>query len=182
MAVGPAMAQGQRGRTPVLNLPHGPVQRLASPDGAYLLYGVSLQSAPELWMENLRTGHRNLLLSIGSTLSAAWSADSTAFYVNDHWASDSTRSYIYDGATLQRLDIAERVLAADPGAKRFAEGHAYFDVERWQGTESVMVHFYGHTDDAPVVCFDLRYQVSRSGAVSKLSQRVLPIGTHACPG
>ncbi len=67
-----------------------------------------------------------MLLSLGGTLSAVWSADGNEFSVQDHWASDSTRTYIYDSKTLQRLDLASRILAVDFGAERFAKGHAYF--------------------------------------------------------
>jgi hypothetical protein len=28
-------------------------------------------------------------------------------------------------------------------------------MERWESPETVIVHFYGHTDEPPVVCFDL---------------------------
>ena len=87
------------------------------------------------------------------------------------WASDSTRAYIYDANTLQRWDLAGRILAADPAARRFADGHAYFDPERWENAQQVIVRFHGHTDQAPVVYFEFRYRVSRAGAVVKLSQR-----------
>jgi hypothetical protein len=91
-------------------------------------------------------------MSIGGTLSAAWSADGSALSVVDHWVSDSARAYIYDAGTLRRLDLGGRILFIDPDAKRFARGHAYFDVDRWEGPR-VIIHFQGHTDEAPVVCF-----------------------------
>lgn len=107
---------------------------------------------------------------MGGTLSAVWSADGSAFYINDHWASDRERAYIYNAATLKRLDIAARILAEDPESHRFAKGHTYFAIERWEGEHDVAVRFSGHTDEPPVTSFDIRYRVSTTGVVKKLSQ------------
>jgi hypothetical protein len=174
-----ASAQENRPNLSELNLPYGPVTRLASPDGSRILFGMPYQNGvndgPQLWIEDTRTHQRKMLLSINGTLSAVWSADGSAFSVQDHCASDSARAYIYDANTLQRLDLADRILAADPGAERFAKGHAYFDLERWDTAQEVIVHFHGHTDQPPVACFDFRYRVSRAGSVEKLSERVFPV-------
>jgi hypothetical protein len=153
------------------------VMRLASPDGSHILYGVpygqGMNDEPELWIENTRTQRRRKLLNIPDTLSAVWSSDGSAFYVQDHVASDETFSYIYDTDTLRRLDLAARIQASDPAARRFAHGHAYFDVDGWQGAGEVTVHFHGHTDETPPIsCFDFRYKVSRAGTVVKVSERV----------
>src|SRR5437868_4525056 len=48
--------------------------------------------------------------------------------------------------------------------------------------EYVIVRLHGHTDTAPVVCFNLRYRVSRTGAVRKLSQQVFPVTAKFCGG
>ena len=177
-----AFAQESRVSGQELNLPFGPVTRLPSPDGLRVLYGVPYQrgvnDGPQLWIEDLRTHQRNQLLSISDTLGAMWSADGSAFAVLDHSASDSATTYIYDANTLRSLDVAGPILAADPGATRFAEGHAYFDLERWETEERVTIRFHGHTDEPPVTCFDFRYRVSRVGAVEKLSGRVFPIDKH----
>jgi dipeptidyl aminopeptidase/acylaminoacyl peptidase len=167
-----------------LALPYGPVKKLASPDGSRILYGVettgSIRQTPELWIEDTRNGHQTRLLSISGTLEAEWSPNSSAFAVNDHRASDSADAYIYDAATLKRTDVADLIRTADHGTERFTNAHAYFVVDRWEGTEQVLVRFHGHTDDAPVVCFDLRYRVSRAGAVQKLSEHVSPITAKLC--
>jgi hypothetical protein len=107
-----------------LYLPRGPVTRLASPDGYRILYGEKSSSGPQLWIEDERTRRRTKLFDVGGTLSAVWCADGSAFYVNDHWASDGERAYIYDAATLDRLDIGARIEAADPESRPFASGHA----------------------------------------------------------
>ncbi len=158
-----------------LYLPLGPVTQLASPDGYGILYGEKSNSGLQLWIEDERTRRRTKLFDVGGTLSAVWCADGSAFYVNDHWASDRERAYIYDAASLERMDIADRILAADPQSPRFATGHSYFDIERWDGTHDVYVRFSGHTDEPPVTSFDFRYRVSRTGVVKKLSQRFAPI-------
>ena len=180
-----ALAAAQENRTttlPELHLPYGPVTRLASPDGSRILYGVPYQSGindgPQRWIEDRRTHRRNILLRIGGTLSAVWSPDGSAFSVQNHFASDSSRIYIYDANALRRLDAAGRIQVVDPGMQRFASGHAYFELERWESAQNVIVRLHGHTDQPPVVCFDLRYRVSRTGAVAKLSQRVFPINNR----
>jgi hypothetical protein len=184
LVVASASAQENRPTFLELNLPWGPVTELASPDGSRILYGVPYQNGvndgPQLWIEDRRTHQRQMLLSIRSTLSAVWAANGSAFSVNDHWASDSARGYIYDANTLQRLDLAGCILAADPSVDRLASGHAYFDVERWETSQQVIVHLHGHTDQPPVVCFNFRYRVSRLGAVEKLSKRVFPVNKRFC--
>ena len=161
-------------RTPTqLDLPHGPVIRLASPDGSHILYGLAYQSgvdsSPQFWIEDTRTHQRKMLLAISGTLSAMWSPDGQAFSVGDHYASDGERTYIYDTDSLVRLDLPGNILAADPGAQRFIEAHAYFTPERWADAQHVVVRFHGHTDEAPITCFDFHYRVSRAGGVEKLS-------------
>jgi hypothetical protein len=162
-----------------LYLPQGPVTRLVSPNGSKILYGVSYQKSssggPQLWVEDERTRHQTKLFDVGGTLSAVWCADGSAFYVNDHWASDRERAYIFDAATLQRLDIADRIWAEDPETRPFKSGHTYVAIERWDGTEEVAVRFSGHTDEPPVMNFDFRYRVSRAGVVKKLSQQIAPV-------
>jgi hypothetical protein len=174
LALAAFMANAQQ-----LDLPWGPVKRLASPDGSKVLYGVPYQAGrndgPQFWMEDTRTHHRRKLLDIPSTLSAGWSPDGTKFYVNDHLGSDEENAYIYDAATLERIDLGARIQAADPASHRFAKGHAYYQVTRWEGSDEVAVKFFGHTDEPPVTDFDFRYRVSRAGSVKKLSQHSAPV-------
>jgi hypothetical protein len=169
---------------PKLMLPFGPVTRLLSPDGTQALTLVPVQpgskGSPELRIANVRTGESAMLLSIGGTVEAQWSPDGAAFYVNDRFASDSMLSYIYDALTHKRMEIAVRIQDHDPGSKRFAHAHTYFKVEQWDGSQAVMVKLFGHTDIAPVVCFELRYRVDREGAVRKLSERVSPVTAKGC--
>ena len=64
---------------------------------------------------------------------------------------------------------------------RLVSGHRYFDVERWESPDTMIVHFYGHTDEPPVVCFDLLYQVKLGGTPTRLYQN-LPLGGRVyCP-
>jgi len=157
-----------------LNLPGGPVTRLASPDSSKILYG-----GAQLWIQDVRTQRRTKLLDIGSTLSAAWSEDGSAFYVNDRRASDSERAYIFDAATLKRVDLAARILAEDPVSRRFANDHAYFELTSWDGPQNAAVSFFGHTS-GPVTCFTFRYRISGAGVVTKVSQHTSRATTEFC--
>lgn len=162
-----------------LELPWGPIKRLVSPDGAFILYGRSSSSAPQLWIEDTRTHRRTKLFDIPSTLTAAWSADGSAFYVNDHQGSDEESAYVYDAATLKRIDIAARIQAEDPKSRPFTHGHAYFQVTGWEGTQDLAVRFFGHTDEPPVTDFEFRYRISRRGDVKILSRHTaLVTGTR----
>jgi dipeptidyl aminopeptidase/acylaminoacyl peptidase len=172
------------GGSDILELPFGESKRLSSPDGRYVLFGreydQKANKPPELWIEDTRTSRRTRLLELNGTASAAWSPDGTAFYVNNRWASDSENACIYDAATLQRIDLGKAIVDNDREARRFANGHAYFEVDRWQGSQNVAVRFHGHSDEAPVVCFELRYDVSRTSSVKKLSQRTAPVTSTGC--
>lgn len=161
----------------ILALPHGSQTRLISPDRQWALfcvpYSKSASHGPELWIENPRTSRRQKLQDVPDTLRAAWFPDSAQFWVEDHFASDRTQAYIYTPATLERLDLREAVLKADPSASALDRGHRYYKVAS-ADSHSLLIDFTGHTDDAPVNCFDLRYRVTRAGAVSRLSRRVGP--------
>lgn len=162
-----------------LKEPFGPTNRLVSPDKAYALFGKYEEA--ELWLEDTRTGHRKLVFPVTvQTLTLAWSPDSAAFIANDRYASDVEFAYIFDVRTLNRLDMRYRILAADPGASQFASAHSYFHAEQWLDARHVEVSLWGHTDQPPVRCFDLRYRVSRDGAVQKLSQHVAAITSKGC--
>ena len=167
-----------------LTLPYGRVQLLPSPDGAHTLYGVEFQDGkndgPQLWIRDSSTGASKLLLTLGGTMQAFWSPDGKAFSVNDHWTSDRESAYMYDTETLKRQNVGEDILAADPESRHFANAHAYFQIERWDGPAHAFVRFQGHTDEAPVRCFEFQYRVSRTGVVEKLSGRVHPIDPHLC--
>jgi hypothetical protein len=167
-----------------LTLPYGRVQLLPSPDGAHTLYGVEFQDGkndgPQLWIRDNSTGASKLLLTFGGTMQAFWSPDGKAFSVNDHWASDRESAYIYDTETLKRQNVGEDILAADTESRHFTNAHAYFQVERWDGPAHVFVRFQGHTDEAPVRCFEFQYRVSRTGVVEKFSGRVRPIDPNLC--
>jgi hypothetical protein len=64
---------------------------------------------------------------------------------------------------------------SDSSISRFASRHAYVNMERWESPDTVIVHFYSHTDEPPVVCFDLHYQV-KLGATPTVFYQNLPLG------
>jgi hypothetical protein len=142
--------------------------RLASPDGTRFLLETNAKTAPQLWIDEPRIHRRAKLFDLGGTWNAGWSPDGSAFYVNDHWASDRERSYIYNAATLQRIDVGKRILAQDPDIRRFAAGHAYFQATGWNDSQTIAATFSGHTDEPPVTEFKFRFRVSRTGAVQRL--------------
>jgi len=167
-----------------LELPFGKKDRLASPDGRYVLFGRTQNETkngiPELWIAEPVLSKRVRLLELNGTVRAGWSPDGAAFYVNDRWVSDRERSYLYDAASLDRTDLGKAILASDERAARFATGHSYVGVEQWKDSRTVLVRWHGHTDEPPVVCFDLRYEVGRNGSVKKLAEHIAPVTDKGC--
>lgn len=173
-----------------LNIMHLPTNgtwdtRLVSPDTRYVLYGVPFQEgvndSPQLWLQESSSDRKQLLMKLSRTLSAQWAPDSSAFSINNEFSSDTTNAFIYDVRTLERISVGERILAVDPAAKRFSNGHSYFDIESWPDTKHVIVRFHGHVEsESPVICFDSRYNVSRDGAVTKLSEQSGTPGRVPC--
>jgi hypothetical protein len=169
----------------VLQLPYGSRTELASPDRRFVLYGLPYQhgvrEGPELWIRNRRTGERRLLLQVSGTARAEWAPDGSAFYIADRLASDSALSYVYDADGRKPLDVRDILLKADPRLQPFATGHVYVNTVKWLDSRTLLVSWFGHTDDAPVRCFQFRYKVDRTGKVRKLSGRVSPVTDRGCP-
>ena len=98
-----------------------------------------------------------------------------AFIVNDREMSDVENAHIFDAKTLARLDLSERISAtAGPDAAQFLKqrnDHSYFHAMRWIDAQHVEMQLYGH---------DLRFRVSRDGAVEKQSQRTGVLGSDTC--
>jgi hypothetical protein len=139
---------------------------------------VCLRTYPRIRVEPNRCGPVSRF-SISRFITAQWSPDSSAFFLNDEFASDRTDAYLYDVQTLDRLNVGKKIIAAYPNAKKFSRDHAYFEGERWQDAKHVTVRFRGHTG-SPVVCFDSRYIVTRDGSVKKLFETAGPIDRVLC--
>ena len=165
---------------------HPAITHVASPDGSHVLYGIwpkANASCPaQLWIQDRRAHKRTLLQCIAGTLTAMWSPNGAAFATMPR-ISNQQEAYIYDTASLKRLDIGQKILASDATARRFAtDSHTYFEVRNWQDAQDAIVQLHGHTDRSPSRCFDFRYVVSRLGFVQKLSQLVTPAGDPRCRG
>jgi hypothetical protein len=175
-----------------LELPFGPLTRLPSPDGSYVLVGETRKtSLPEgctecfdvstkLFLDNRLTGARDLVLDITGSALAGWSSNGRSFYVQDRMATDSSRVYVFETSSLKKLGVADPILESDAAARPFLRGHAYFTFERWMNSENMVIAFQGHTDDAPVMCFEMLYLVSLAGKTQKLSQRTGPPTAAGC--
>ena len=171
----------------VLQVPHGTLTELASPDGRFVLFGLPFQAGvrdgPELWIRETKTGERHLLVSLGSTAHAEWAPDGSAFYVADHQSSDRALTWVYDASGRGRLDVSDILLKADPELLPFTNAHVYVNALKWLNSQTLLVSYSGHTDEPPVRCFLFRYTVWRDGAVKRLYRRVAPVNEFSnCPG
>jgi hypothetical protein len=73
------------------------------------------------------------------------------------------------------------LLNADPRLQPFATGHVYVAAKKWLDARTLLVSYFGHTDEPPVRCFEFRYSVDRAGHVTKLSRRIEPVTEKGCP-
>jgi hypothetical protein len=140
-----------------------------------------------MWLGNLQSlagdsqsQTHKLLLNVDRTAYAEWSPDGRYFYIQDNAGSNLALTYIYKTENLKKLDAESLIFATDPEAKKLQAGHIYFNADRWMDNEHLLIRYTGHTDEAPVTCFDLRYQVSPTGDVKKLSQCTGPAGAVWC--
>jgi hypothetical protein len=175
-----------------LTLPFGRPTRLSSPDGRYMLIGTSKRTVlrhqcpkcsalqAKLWLVDNQSRDRRLLLDVASTATAAWSPDGKGFYIEDHQSSTSTLTYLYETESMKKLDVGELILAADPEAKKFLDGHTYFDVDRWQDSGDLLVRYSGHTKESPSMCFLMHFLILRTGTVKKLSEHIGPSDEAWC--
>ena len=181
----PALAGTNQLRPANLGLRDGP-HSLPSPDGAYILSGD--ESHSRLWLENVATHHRDLVMSLTiQTSTVSWSPDSHFFVVNDRPASGWEDGYVYDVHSLERrLDLRKLALAADRSAARIVANrntsHAYVHATGWLDQTHLQLELNGRTDSSGTPerirlghCFDLRYRVSLNGTVEKLSQRFIRV-------
>jgi hypothetical protein len=177
--------------------------RFVSPDGSYTL--LSDAAEPRLWIEDA-SGHRRLVIEATlQTMTIIWSPDSAAFIVDDYTGSNDEAAYVFQARTLERLDLRNLILAADTEAVRFTEpdipgapplgppnrkspASSLAHATRWLDSSHVEVELSGHTGGIqvgrsiePGDCFSMRYRISTSGTVEKISQRVVPISQkHGC--
>ena len=171
--------------------PYGPEHQLVSPNGAYALFGIqsAINADNALWLEDRKTHQRKMVFPVTvQTLTVAWAPDSSAFIANDRAASDIENAYIFDVKTLDRLDLTNLITAnAEPRFRKEQNDHSYFHATRWLDARHVEVALYGHTGGVSKGthvqsgdCFNLRYRVSRDGAVQKLAQRVASLDSKDC--
>jgi hypothetical protein len=184
--------KGQQPSAP-LRPPFGPANQLASPDGAYALFGN--EKAAQLWLDDTHRHQRMMVAKVTvQTLTLSWSPDSAAFILNDRAVSNLEISYIYDVKTLNRLDLRSRILAADPEGARFVQSEnsalSYFHAIRWLDARHVEVQLHGFTGGTrtgttvrPGDCFDFRYRAGKDGGVQRLSHHVSAISDKTgCKG
>jgi hypothetical protein len=173
-------------RTVAFDGPFGSYNQLASPDGRYVLVGDP--QASQLWLEDTQShSRRKVMDGTLQTMTVAWSPSGRNFILNDRAASNAEEAYVYDAASLNRLDLQEIIVASDLNAKRYALGedvsHFYVHALHWSDSHEIVVQLHGHTDGSrkanrfiPGRCFKLRYRISTTGAISRLPT---PLG-HNC--
>jgi len=158
----------------VVNLPQGPITRLASPDHKWTLIFECPNDCAErkLWIEASTSHTRRLVNEYERSLDISWAPDSHSFFVNDEFGSNGTLCYVYDPIALKVQEVAAMLTSGDTDATMFIRaGHSYLKAKQWINSQELLVVLYGHFDDPPARGFTIRYRVSLTGRVQKLSQR-----------
>jgi hypothetical protein len=172
-----ADAQVRSVPTGVVELPRGPVTRIPSPNGRWILIFECPDHCRErkLWAED-RTSHtRKLVKEYERSLAIAWAPDSERFFVNDDYGSNGSDSYVIDPASLKSTDLSTIVVKSDAEAAQFLKaGHSYVRAGRWLNSHELIVVLFGHFDDPPPrgipSSFTIKYQVDFNGSAKKISQ------------
>jgi hypothetical protein len=133
-----------------------------------------------LYLMDERIHRKHLILEYGSSGYVSWATDSTAFFVNQHVASNESDAYFYRADSMKQIDLTKAILRSDRSVAKFRDGHRYVLARKWLSTDAALVQFCGHTDESPVVQFDIRYRVGLDGSVRKLSQRQGPPDSVDC--
>jgi hypothetical protein len=168
-------------RTRVINLPRGPLTRIASPDRKWTLVFECPNDCSErkLWIERERSHSRRRVRDFERSLDISWAPDSRWFFVYDELGSNEGQSYLYDPIELKVIDLADVIVAGDPIARNYLQaGHSYLRAKRWVNSQELLVQLFGHFDGpAPAALklrhphsFTLRYQVGVDRTVKKLSE------------
>lgn len=160
---------------PVIIVPDGPISRIPSPDGKWILVFECPNECKErkLWIEEVVSHKRSPIKEYERSLDISWAPNSQFFFVNDNSGSTNARCYVYEAATLKEIDVEKLILAKDASAQQFLNsGHSYLRAKHCIESHSLLVVLEGHNDGAPPGGFTLRYRVNLNGNVVKLSQHI----------
>ena len=166
------LAAAPQKRTPVIDLPRGPLTRIASPDKSWTLVFECPNECAErkLWIEKTQPKQRRLVSEYERSLGVSWAPDSRHFFVYDEAGSNEGFSYIYDAATLDKLNLAELVTAHDKAAVPFLKaGHSYMRAKYWIDAHALIAILTGHFDESPSHSFTLKYRIGIDGNIRRLS-------------
>lgn len=133
----------QSRQPPTLELPGDVRQMLPSPDGRWALIGTPLPDR-ELRLENQADKHQELVTGFSRSLSAAWSPDSKAFFVNDAYGSNLEDTYVYWLGSKEPHKLNDLILTHYKWDTEVDADHAYFQAVRWLGPAKLLVEYCGH--------------------------------------
>jgi len=144
--------------------------RVASPDGRRVLVWQKQDDYDySLHLSDLDTQETREVLRGSQTGTIAWSPDGAWFFVNVHKSSDWDNAYIYNTATLHRLDLARLIAAHDATVRRYRAvgSHMYTVAEKWVDTRTVQVDVSGHTD-SPAHGSSIKFLFSLLSSITKI--------------
>ena len=159
----------------VINLPHGRISHIPSPDGKWILVFECPNDCKErkLWIEEAASHKRRPIKDYDRNLDVSWAPNGQFFFVNDNSASTNARCYVYDATTLNEMNLEKVILTGDSGASVFLNaGHSYLRAKHWINSRALLLILDGHNDGAFPRGFTLRYRLDLNGKVEKISQHI----------
>ncbi|MGD1063988.1 MAG: hypothetical protein ABR860_12070 [Terracidiphilus sp.] len=110
----------------------------------------------------------------GYAANAAWSPDSSAFFVNVSVVSNESDAFLVQAGSLEKVDLRMVIPEYDSSLMRYLGDHDYFIVRKWVGEKTALVQVCGHVSERRSVQFDFRYRVSFDGRISRVSRKTGP--------
>ena len=155
----------------------GPVNRLPSPDGRYVLINVDSDKAPHhvLVIKDSSSGVKRQIHSYGRHVSALWSPDGNMLVVNDYAGSDFSKSLLFSAAADKpTVDLGAALLRSleNSAARRELTGndHVYFAVKKWKSQTELVLRVWGYGDASPRG-FSQTYVYSLEGSFRRLAHK-----------
>ncbi|WP_333642339.1 hypothetical protein [Mesotoga prima] len=156
--------------------------KLYSPDRAFVVENIvrPIETGNRLFLRNAIDSKGILICVYLRSVDVLWSKDSKAFAVNDWGGSNFAEAYLYRKAgehfALSPLNIRDALLSSDLDAEANKlisnDDHNYVFIEKWDGSDRLIVRATGHFYEAPNnVEYTYRYRFFlRTGRFERLSR------------
>jgi succinate dehydrogenase / fumarate reductase cytochrome b subunit len=154
----------QLSRVTTLEVGAGESGSLAAPQGSPVLFAANEH------LDIAEGGVRRTIFEYPRTIEMGWAPDGEHFFVNNEEGSNITELDVFDRKGKSSDVLDEKILKANPHLYELARrgSHMYFSAKKWIDAGTLEVEVSGHSDDAPIEEFDVRFRVTLEGMVTRL--------------